>query len=834
VRPLELRVRNFRSYAGEDVAFDFRERGLVGIVGPIGSGKSSILDAIAFALYGRTPSSGHATKALINQRAESATVSLRFDVDGATWEVQRMLRKKGASQHALYRFADDEPGAEKVEQILQETPVNERIAELIGLDFDAFGRSVLLAQGRFAEFLNAPPGARDKVLKGVFGYDRVDRMRSVAKEEARRAEVEVEKAALRVQNLDDLKAQSQDRRRSRGEALERLELLEKAVPQIEELAAEDEEAVANLNGARSELDELEEIAALLPDHAEAEGLAASQATVAESRTAVAATLEEARLGAERRRAALNTLEEAGERALLEKGATLLAVRRGHASTRAAARTRLEQAVARRDEREAEVSRQQGGIPAIQKALGDTENGFEAADDTLRLAEGRYHEASHRNMAETLKLDLKVGDPCPVCAREVDDVPEGVGDPGVERARSERAEAEEGRRIAEADRTAAAGNLKAAEAALTGAEQQAEQAENAVAAARDELDVANRQLERADEQIIELLGDGEPDMTLERRRKGIDAAVEAATTAERSLERARWDHDEAIAAEQSVEAYLSDLRTRVAGAAGRLGGELSGAGSVSEDVVGVRRRFEEKRSAAEATVSRATHSIGATRKRRSELLDELGVEGQFSEELAALRARVDVLGDQIDRDDRKLAGADLVVADRDRLAARREVFAELASDLTDSRFVRFLLDDERVRLAELGSEQFQRLTGGRYRFSEDGAFDVVDLTAANAVRKASSLSGGETFLASLALALALAEMVSRSGGRLDAFFLDEGFGTLDPEHLDLAMEGVETLVAEDRSRLVVVVSHVAELRHRVEDLIELDRSPVTGTTNVVRA
>ena len=58
MRPLELRLRNFRSYFGTQAAFDFRNRSLVGIVGPIGSGKSSLLDGVAFALYGRTPSEG--------------------------------------------------------------------------------------------------------------------------------------------------------------------------------------------------------------------------------------------------------------------------------------------------------------------------------------------------------------------------------------------------------------------------------------------------------------------------------------------------------------------------------------------------------------------------------------------------------------------------------------------------------------------------------------------------------------------------------------------------------------------------------------------------------
>ena len=75
-------------------------------------------------------------------------------------------------------------------------------------------------------------------------------------------------------------------------------------------------------------------------------------------------------------------------------------------------------------------------------------------------------------------------------------------------------------------------------------------------------------------------------------------------------------------------------------------------------------------------------------------------------------------------------------------------------------------------------------------------------------------------------------MTRTGGRLDAFFLDEGFGSLDPEHLDLAMEGIEALVGGNR--LVAVVSHVPQLRERVEDLIELSNDPVTGDTVVVRA
>ena len=119
--------------------------------------------------------------------------------------------------------------------------------------------------------------------------------------------------------------------------------------------------------------------------------------------------------------------------------------------------------------------------------------------------------------------------------------------------------------------------------------------------------------------------------------------------------------------------------------------------------------------------------------------------------------------------------------------------------------------------------FEELSGGAYRFTDDDRFDVLDMNAAGTERRADSLSGGETFLASLALALALAEMVARGGGRLDAFFLDEGFGSLDPEHLDRAMDGIEHgSWPNDRRRLVVLVSHVEQMREAIEDLIVLDK------------
>ena len=99
------------------------------------------------------------------------------------------------------------------------------------------------------------------------------------------------------------------------------------------------------------------------------------------------------------------------------------------------------------------------------------------------------------------------------------------------------------------------------------------------------------------------------------------------------------------------------------------------------------------------------------------------------------------------------------------------------------------------------------------------------------RPAGTLSGGETFLASLALALGLSDVVSAANGgvRIDALFVDEGFGTLDPRALDLAMDTLDGL--REHGRIVGVVSHVEELRQRLPRRLHVRRGERGGSTLV---
>jgi exonuclease SbcC len=121
-----------------------------------------------------------------------------------------------------------------------------------------------------------------------------------------------------------------------------------------------------------------------------------------------------------------------------------------------------------------------------------------------------------------------------------------------------------------------------------------------------------------------------------------------------------------------------------------------------------------------------------------------------------------------------------------------------------------------------------LSSGGYSLHSDdaGSFSIVDHRNADEMRSVSTLSGGETFLVSLALALSLAETLAAAGGaRLDTIILDEGFGTLDGESLDIVASVLEALAGD--GLMVGVITHVKELASRAPTRFEVTREP-TGS------
>ncbi|WP_329347176.1 SMC family ATPase [Streptomyces sp. NBC_01261] len=158
-------------------------------------------------------------------------------------------------------------------------------------------------------------------------------------------------------------------------------------------------------------------------------------------------------------------------------------------------------------------------------------------------------------------------------------------------------------------------------------------------------------------------------------------------------------------------------------------------------------------------------------------------------------------------------ADALAAGERQLAAWQTV----STHMTDGKFLGHLTDLRTRALLSHGSELLQQLSGGRLGFADD--FDIVSLTS-HTRRSSRTLSGGETFQASLALSLALMEMHGRSGTRMESLFLDEGFGTLDSATLDSALQVLRAHVGSDT--LLAVISHLRPVAETVHDVLWVEK------------
>jgi exonuclease SbcC len=161
------------------------------------------------------------------------------------------------------------------------------------------------------------------------------------------------------------------------------------------------------------------------------------------------------------------------------------------------------------------------------------------------------------------------------------------------------------------------------------------------------------------------------------------------------------------------------------------------------------------------------------------------------------------------------------------AEQAELYEALSAELRNDRFVAFILQETFDLLAIRASEELLRISDERYSLiSANGEFEVVDHANADETRGVNTLSGGETFLASLALALALSRHVGDlaaegMGAKLQTVFIDEGFGTLDPETLEDVVDALERL--RDGDLLVGVISHVPLLSERIRAGLTVEKA-----------
>ncbi len=213
MKPLRLRFAAFGSYPGEETV-DFAalaKRGLFVVTGPTGSGKTTIFDAMVFALYGELPGSRHAEVRPRSHHADPELptfVELDFEVDGVHYRVHRTPtqerpKKKGVgfttenTTATLVRVVAGAP--ESIET--QAGRVTKRCAEFVGLDANQFQRVVLLPQGKFTAFLLANEDEREDLLRPLFGGEVFERVTKWLKVESERLAGEVGKVEQEIEHF---------------------------------------------------------------------------------------------------------------------------------------------------------------------------------------------------------------------------------------------------------------------------------------------------------------------------------------------------------------------------------------------------------------------------------------------------------------------------------------------------------------------------------------------------------------------------------------------------------------------------------------------------------
>lgn len=329
-----------------------------------------------------------------------------------------------------------------------------------------------------------------------------------------------------------------------------------------------------------------------------------------------------------------------------------------------------------------------------------------------------------------------------------------------------------------------------------------EAETAHRDARDAVSQSGRQVEGAR-------------ATLQERQQALNVAEVAARDAELALEAALREHG-FDSVDDVADALLgAEDRAGIQSRVTRHGEQLAAARKECDDLANTlagRTTTREEVSAATAQTVELSTRLEHQAARR----------GQTREQLARVRDLIDR------RTELELHRGEI----QQRLVRLEGV--EHALQQRDDRFPEFVLAHHMQALVDGASVRLQELSD-RYTLGYcDSNFVVIDRDNGDEVRPATTLSGGETFLVSLALALELSAQIQQDTGalHLDSLFIDEGFGTLDPETLDTVANALERL--QETGRLVGIVTHVEELRNRLPHRMQVVRGADTATVEWIDA
>ncbi|WP_052667052.1 AAA family ATPase [Nitriliruptor alkaliphilus] len=800
MRPLFIELEGIGSFR-ERTELDLAGVDLFALSGPTGAGKTTLMvDAMMLALYGTVPryEDRRMVAPVITQGANEGRVRLTFSVGNRTFTATRVVRRTKQGATTKEARLEETTGGGSVVRAGSADEVSDAVASLLGLSFDQFCRSVVLPQGAFDRFLFAKPAERGDLLLQLLDLRLHEEVGKRARVEATQASARADAAQRRLDgDLAGADPSEVDRLEARVVELtalgERCREVQDELDTLREhggkLAAEATEA-ANDRDALASLRRPEDVDAL----ADATRAASQARTEAEQRRATAA---EALDAAEATRAELPAPE-------------ILAALARTADEVAAAEAALPELVRAADEAHAAATRAASELETAERGVHDAEAALDAA--------------RRRELVHALTDGLHAGDDCPVCGSPLAEEPDAGDDTATAAATTALGEAQAGR-------TAAAASVRDADRHAASSDERRRAAERRLAEAHDARTAALAAAGVADTDAAD---------ALVTRVAAADAAVTAARTDDRAARQAeaeaRRADEAARAGEQAAWGTLDAARDAVA----RLGPPSPDRRDLAAAWDTLLAWAETTRPAAIARADEAAAAVVEARERYAT------VNGALREECA--RAGVDVPAGsaagvavagalataqaQHATLAQRIAQVAEVTAERDAARADQQVAEHLGKLLRADGFERWLLSRALTRLIAGASALLRELSSGAYSLALDATnqFLVLDHRNADEPRSVRSLSGGERFLASLALALALAdhvaELAADGAARLESLFLDEGFGTLDPDTLDVVAAALEELGA--RGRVVGIVTHVRDLAERLPVRFEVRKGP-TGSS-----
>ena len=920
MKPLKLTMSAFGSYAGKNVIdFTGQQQGIFLITGDTGAGKTTIFDAITYALYNQTSGGERNGNMMRSQYAQQETetyVELEFLYRGQTYRVRRnpdykitktlkngKIREQKVPHSVELTMPDGTVFPEK------KNATDAKIIEILGLTADQFSQIVMIAQGDFLKLLYTKSDERKMIFSKLFRTDIYWKIQ----ENLRRKSMEMDE---RIQEND--RAFEQEKSRiillPESEELPLDELVERLRERLKDALKEQNLRRANVEELNKKITKYEEINKLFVSlekiRQTGKELEARQAESKERRQQIEnarkadkvlvaeqqnlrqqqeveqsaqaiAKMTETLANNQEMFETLKTQQQEAEAKQKREAADIqkkmLALEQSFPSYEALQNARSEEQQAKKvwedlgKTSEESFHKKKAGIAALkeqqkqqEQVVEQTKKNWEqtslSASESAKHYEHMY-EAFLKEQAGILAENLSAGCPCPVCGSTVHPDPAKLSDHAVtelevEQAKKTRAAAEEKRDMAyaafEAEKTEKQKLAQAVEKeeadfvlAQTIAKQQRKEAEQNYVS-----------LQKIAEQIREKL----VYPSLAEAKKQYAAMQKALEAAEQEIERKRQKVSELAEAmntlkgqklaEEENQKTAKKLAAKTEKEYAKL---LEKSGFVSEETYHLailpersrsKQEREEKEYESQCLRQQSEQKLlekqvsGKTYTDTTELNEQLKAEKQALKEAEKTYMELHTAYEN-DRSvlqncavylekGKKLESEDQVIKSLSKTAnGRLSGSAKIDFETYIQRqYFKQIIHEANKRLLTMSNHQFilklkEEANTGR-KTNEGLDLSVYSLVT-DSERDVKTLSGGESFLAALAMALGLSDIVERSAGAIhpDMMFIDEGFGSLDAQSRQLAIEVLAELAGD--SRMVGIISHVTELKEQIDRKLVVSRT-----------